>query len=74
MIRDLDLPASHGPTPRGTARGIRIRTEPVKEGPERPSAEESPSLLVAASIRRDLQTLANLPGNDLVRTTYLAGT
>lgn len=74
MIRDLDLTASHGPTPRGTARGVRIHTEPANEALERPSADESPSLLVAASIRRDLQTLASLPGHDLVRTTYLAGT
>ena len=43
-----------------------FRVNPFK----RPSTERRPSQLVSEAIRRDLLTLADLPGQEEVRSTY----
>lgn len=40
------------------------------ENPNRSPSERSPSELVSEAIRRDLLTLACLPGQEEVRSTY----
>ena len=43
-----------------------FRVNPLK----RPPTERRPSQLVSEAIRRDLLTLADLPGQEEVRSTY----